>query len=121
VDNQILQGVMIGIVGMAILFAAMGVLILAMTLLERLFRNRAAEADNTSPDERPTVRSLSRETRDDEIAAAITTALVYLRSLEICEGGLGSTLEAGPSSWWSAGRAQQSPANALKVNNWRNQ
>jgi len=121
VDNQILQGVMIGIVGMAILFAAMGVLILAMTLLERLFRNRAAEADNTSPDERPTVRSLSRETRDDEIAAAITTALVYLRSLEICEGGLGSTLEAGPSSWWSAGRAQQSPANALKVNHWRNQ
>ena len=119
-DNQILQGVMVGIVGMSILFVAMGVLVLAMTLLERLFRNRTVEPDKTLPDERPPVRSLQRETRDDEIAAAITTALVYLRSLEICEGGLGATLEAGPNSWWSVSRTQQSPADALKVNHWRN-
>ena len=118
--NLILQGLMIGLVGMAILFAAMGLLILAMTGLEWLFRKQTVKPDKILPDERTTVSSLERETRNDEIAAAIATALVYLRSLEICEGGLGSTLEAGPSPWWSVGRAQQSPANALKINQWRN-
>jgi sodium pump decarboxylase gamma subunit len=120
VENQILQGVMIGIIGMAILFAAMGVLILAMTLLEWLFRNRTEESEKTLPDERPAVSSLQWKTKDEEIAAAIATALAYLYSLEICESGLGSTLEAKPSSWWAVGRAHQSPANALKINHWRN-
>ncbi len=118
--NLILQGLMIGLVGMAILFAAMGLLILTMTVLEWLFRKQTVKPDKTLPAERTTVSSLQRETRDDEIAAAIATALVYLRSLEICEGGLGSMLEAEPSPWWSVGRAQQSPANALKINHWRN-
>jgi len=120
VFNLILQGLMIGLVGMAVLFAAMGLLILTMTVLEWLFRKQTVGPDKTLPAERTTVSSLQRETRDDEIAAAIAIALVYLRSLEICEGGLGSTFEAEPSPWWSVGRAQQSPANALKINHWRN-
>ncbi len=120
VSNQIFQGLMIGLVGMAILFAAMGLLILAMTGLERLFRKQAVKPDRTLPDEKTTISSLQQETKEEEIAAAIATALVYLRSLEICESGLGSTLESKPSPWWSVGRAQQSPANALKINHWRN-
>lgn len=119
-SNLILQGLMIGVVGMAILFVVMGLLILAMTVLERLFRGQTVGPDITLPNERTTVNSLQRETKDEEIAAAIATALVYLRSIEICESGLGSTLEAEPSPWWSVGRAQQSPANALKINRWRN-
>ncbi len=119
-SNLIFQGLMIGIVGMAILFAAMGLLILAMTVLERSFRKQALRPDKTLPDERTTISSLRRETKEEEIAAAIATALVYLRSLEICESGLGSTLESGPSPWWSVGRARQSPANALRINHWRN-
>ena len=119
--DLILQGVIIGVVGMTVLFAAMGLLILAMVVLERLFRNQTAKPAKALPDERSTASSLQPETKEDEIAAAIATAVVYFRSLENLEGGLGATLEARPSPWWSASRAQQSPADALKINHWRNQ
>jgi len=120
VFDLIIQGVMIGVIGMAILFAAMGLLIVAMVVLERLFRERKAKPVKTTPSERTATSSLQRETKDEEIVAAIVTALVYLRSLEICDSGLGATLETGPSRWWFEGRARQSPAHTLQINHWRN-
>ena len=118
--NQLLQGLIISILGMTFLFAAMGLLILAMTVLERLFRPKTAKPDTTLSDQKPTGSSPQQATEEAEIAAAIATTLLYLRSLDIDESGLGSTLETSPSRWWFAGRTQQSPADALKINRWRN-
>ncbi len=119
-SNPLLQGLIISIVGMTFLFAAMGLLILAMTVLEWLFRPKTARPDTTLPDQKTTSSSAQQATAEAEIAAAIATALLYLRSLDIHESGLGSTLETGPSRWWFVGRTQQSPADALKINRWRN-
>lgn len=118
--DLVLQGVMIGVVGMAILFAVMGLLFVAMVILERLFRERKKKTVKPIPAERTATSSLQRETKDEEIVAAIASALVYLRSLEICDSGLGTTLEKGPSRWWFEGRGRQAPAQAMQINHWRN-
>lgn len=118
--NPLLQGLIVSILGMTFLFAAMGLLILAMTVLERLFRPKTAQPDPNLPDQKIPSSSTQQATKEAEIAAAIATALLHLRSLEIHESGLGSTLETGPSRWWFASRAHQSPADAMKINRWRN-
>ena len=76
-------------------------------------------SDEAKPTEKSTVSSLAGDPVDEEIVAAIAVAIAQVRTLELCEVGLGSTLEGAPSRWWHTGRAQQSPANALRTNPWR--
>jgi sodium pump decarboxylase gamma subunit len=114
--NTILQGVILLVIGMGVLFAAMALLILAMVLLERLFRTRQLVSDEGEPKETSLVVStLARDAEDEEIVAAIAVALAYLRSLEISQSGLGTALEAGHSSWWTMGQMQQRPVNTLRT------
>jgi sodium pump decarboxylase gamma subunit len=118
-SNLYVQGLTISVVGISLTFLALGLLILAMILLERLFRTQEPIPE-PEPVEKSTVGSLARDSADEEVVAAIATALAFLRSREICESGLGANLETGPTRWWYAGRTQQSPADALKINLWRN-
>jgi sodium pump decarboxylase gamma subunit len=112
-DNLFWQGLTITILGMGLTFAALGILILAMILLDRLFRTRPLLPDQQAVPETPVVGALARDTEDEEIAAAIAIALAHFRSLDICRSGLGTALETGPGKWWSAGLIQQSFLNAL--------
>jgi sodium pump decarboxylase gamma subunit len=122
VSNVIVQGLILSVIGISLTFLALGILILVMVLLDRIFRDdKKEEADEPEPTEKAAVDSLARERVDEEIVAAIAVALAQVRSLEICEGGLGSTLEEIPSRWWQTGRAHQSPADALGINHWRKQ
>jgi Na+-transporting methylmalonyl-CoA/oxaloacetate decarboxylase gamma subunit len=98
---------------MTLLFAAMGLLILAMFLLERLFRTRKLVPDEQELGERETVGRHERDTADEEVAAAIALALAHLRSLEISRSGLGTALEAGRGSWWALGHIQQRPLDVM--------
>jgi len=102
-----MQGLSLSLMGITITFAALGLLILAMIVLERLFRTRKLVPEERSPEETPVASTLARDTQDEEIVAAITVALAYLRSLEIGRSELGMTLEAGHGGWWTAGRVQQ--------------
>lgn len=109
-NNLYIQGLTISVVGIGLTFLALGLLILAMILLERFFRDsETPESEAAAPP--PEAAPAAAETRDEEITAAIATALVYWRSMS--QRGLGATLQAGRSPWWAAGRAQQSPADAL--------
>jgi sodium pump decarboxylase gamma subunit len=102
------QGLWISVIGLTILFIAMGLLFVLMMLLERLSRSRTqpvsqAEAaftrDTTTPE----------QAKNDEIAAAITVAVAYLRGQERGKSSLGSSLETGPGQWWLQGRVRQAP------------
>jgi sodium pump decarboxylase gamma subunit len=108
--NLYIQGLTISIVGISLTFLALGLLILAMILLERFFRDgKPAEPAEAAPEE---ISVTVQDTEDEEIAAVIATALAHRRS--ISQSGLGATLEAGVSPWWAMGRAQQCPSDALQ-------
>ncbi len=108
-----MQGIVLLVVGMAFLFASMGVIILAMIVLERLFRTRKLVPEELEPGERETVSRHERDTADEEVVAAIALALAHLRSLDIARSGLGTALEAGHGSWWTIGQVRQRPLTVL--------
>ncbi len=93
------QGLTISVMGMGLTFAVLVVLIVTVTLLKRVFPGQV----------QPSVSHESNETEpatEEEIAAAIAVALLYLRAADSHPGNLGATLEAGPGPWWRAGRMQ---------------
>ena len=104
--NPIMQGIILFVVGMAVLFAAMLLLILAVILLRRLFPPLQPVPVEQKPEARETVEGAVRVS-EEEIVAAIAVALAHLRSLEMGQAGLGTALEAGRGPWWTEGRIQQ--------------
>ena len=101
-DSTFLQGLWITAVGMGLVFLALGILVLAMMALERLFRPRAEGAMVTDAAEEPS-------TEEEEIAA-IAVALANLltkKEAQVGDRQLGSALRDGPGSWSVVGRGQQ--------------
>ena len=102
------QGLWISVIGLSILFIAMGLLFVLMMLLERLTRGRTQPViQKEAPLNRDT--TALEQAKKDEIAAAIAVAVAYLRAQDRGKSSLGSTLEAGPGQWWLLGRVQQAP------------
>lgn len=115
--NIYMQGLTISLLGMSLTFLSLGLLILAMIVLERYFRDGepvTADAPGPGPDEQITpATTQADETEDEQIAAVIATALAYWRGKS--QSGLGTTMQtAGTDPWWTMGRAQQNPADALQ-------
>lgn len=99
------QGLTISLIGMGLTFAALGLLILVMVLLERLTRHQTVPS--ITGQAQPTVSPPAHPTTDENVVAAIVIALAHMRSLDICQSGLGSTLEVGPGPWWRLGQSHQ--------------
>ena len=97
--DAIWQGLSLSAVGMGMTFAVLGLLILAMVALERIFRTRRLIPEERSAEEAPASGSLVRDTQEEEIVAAIAVALAHLRSLDMSRSGLGEALEAGRGPW----------------------
>lgn len=91
------QGLVISGLGLGLTFAALGLFILVILGLQRLFAAQPAKPEPVQPAPAPVS---ARDSEAEEIAAAICIALSHLRALEICESGLGQTLEAGRGPWW---------------------
>jgi Na+-transporting methylmalonyl-CoA/oxaloacetate decarboxylase gamma subunit len=99
--DAIWQGLSLSALGISLTFAALGVLILAMFLLERIFRTRRLIPEEWPPEEMPAHNSLARDMGEEEIVVAIAVALAHLRSLDMERSGLGEALEAGHGPWGS--------------------
>ncbi len=97
--DAIWQGLNLSVLGMGLTFAALGLLIVAMVALERIFRTRRLIPEERSPEELPVANSLARDMREEETVVAIAVALAHLRSLDMCRSGLGEALEAGRGPW----------------------
>ena len=97
--NVIEQGLSLSVLGIGLTFAALGLLILAMFMLERIFRTRRLIPEERSPEEMPVASSLAWDMEEEETVAAIAVALAYLRSLDMSRSELGEALEAGPGPW----------------------
>ncbi len=95
------QGLQISALGMGLTFAALGLLILAMFLLERLFRVR----ETVEPPEGEATPVADQ----GEIVAAIAAALHHFQENNGRSPNLGANLEQGRGAWWRANAARQSP------------
>lgn len=106
------QGLTLSIIGMTVTFAALGLLILSIFILGRLFRTRPLDSDKKEePQERQVVSSLARDTEEEEVVAAIAVALAHVHSLDISRSGLGVALESGRGPWWAMSQLQRHPDN----------
>ena len=101
-DSTFLHGLWITVIGMGLVFLALGILVLAMIALDRLFRPKAEGARATETAEEPS-------TKEEEIVA-IAVALASLlakKEAQVGDQQLGSTLGDGPGSWSVVGQGQQ--------------
>ena len=108
-DSTFLQGLWITVVGMGLVFLALGLLVLAMIALKRLFRPRAEGAMVRRAVEEPL-------TGEEEIVAIAVALASLLTKKEAPVGGrqLGSVLGDGPGSWSVVGRGQQLRAGRIR-------
>jgi Na+-transporting methylmalonyl-CoA/oxaloacetate decarboxylase gamma subunit len=97
VSDLLIRGLEISLIGMGLTFAALGLLIGTMVLLERLFRPASATVEKRPRLPPSPTREVSEE---EEIAAAIAIALAYFERGESEGNSLGATLELGRSQWW---------------------
>jgi Na+-transporting methylmalonyl-CoA/oxaloacetate decarboxylase gamma subunit len=87
---------------MGLVFLALGLLVLAMMALERLFQPRAEGVMVTGAVEEPS-------TEEEEIAtiAVALASLLARKEAPVGNRQLGSALGDGPGSWSVVGRGQQ--------------
>jgi Na+-transporting methylmalonyl-CoA/oxaloacetate decarboxylase gamma subunit len=99
--QALMQGLSISISGMLITFLSLGVFILIMLGLQRIFPPHPEEGEKDDGKNEPEPCE-PMDTSEEEIAVAVATAIQYLRS----EGklSLGKSLENGPGPLWTSRR-----------------
>ncbi len=103
--DPIVQGLEITILGLTVTFTALGVFILVMMLLKRIFRVKIEEIETTTEEVAVSGNASDYVTADDdsELIAVIAAAVSYVRGKTL--SSLGSTLENGKGSWWVSNRS----------------
>jgi hypothetical protein len=100
-----MQGLSISIIGLFITFFALGVFILLMIVLQRIFPPKTEVEEE--PEAEPVIQieleqASSKPEKETEMAAAISAAVSYFQAAS--QPSLGSNLEGGRGRWWSANR-----------------
>jgi sodium pump decarboxylase gamma subunit len=98
--SPIVQGLNVSIAGMIIIFIVMGLFILVMVILQKIFPPKAEveTSEEAVAEEQPIAVAQS----DDEVVAVIMAALNYARSTS--QSQLGSALQSGRGAWWVSNR-----------------
>jgi sodium pump decarboxylase gamma subunit len=98
--NPIIQGLEITVLGLLVTFTALGIFILVMLVLKRIFREKPETGDAQEIVEAAPIVDLSTsEVEDDsEVIAVIAAAIAYIKSKTFST--LGASLESGKSTWW---------------------
>lgn len=102
--SPIAQGLEVSLLGIVITFLALGVFILIMVVLKRLFPAAIQENNAQVVEAAPEAADVVAETGDEEgeIVAAIAAALAVSRSRQ--QRSLGDALLDGRGGWWTVHR-----------------
>lgn len=104
--ENIMLGVEIFILGMVILFAALGLVVVFISVLDRLFPARRAAPQTLEPvPSEPEPQVDSQRLEEMAVAMAVAICLVE-REEELVQPGLGERLEQPHGPWWSRGEAR---------------
>lgn len=104
--NLLGQGIQISLIGLGLTFAALGLLIGMIWLLQRLFPAPAVTEETTtsspsSEAEAPThTTEPDDEIGEEELIAVIAAAIAYAHTDFYPNPALGDTLAGGPGPWW---------------------
>ncbi|MGA9531959.1 MAG: OadG family transporter subunit [Anaerolineales bacterium] len=100
--NLYAQGLTLSLMGMLVTFASLGLLILIIVLLQRMFGGaQPAAAPSTRPEPAANhVLPINENADDAQLAAAIAVAMA-LQSDQHRSGELGAALTEGRGRWWS--------------------
>jgi len=106
--NNFAQGLEVSLLAMVITFLALGVFILVMVVLQRIFPPAAAEQgqEGEAREDEPEVLSVTSadESEEGAVAAAIAAALNHFQAAGRTQ--LGSSLREGRGAWWVSRRAE---------------
>ncbi|MFP3854121.1 MAG: OadG family transporter subunit [Anaerolineales bacterium] len=114
--DLLLQGLTLSITGILVTFSSLGLLILIIIGLQRLFpaeEDLMAGAESTTSVSLPD--TMSPTDLDPEVAAAIAIAVEHFRAMEYEVSGIGSSLEQGPGAWWHARQFPAVPSRPRNV------
>jgi hypothetical protein len=108
--NKFGQGLEVSLLALIITFLALGVFILVMVVLQRIFPPPVEEEEKeTEPgqEETPLVSlTIADESEEGAVAAAIVAALTYYQAAGRVQ--LGSALREGRGAWWVSRRSEAS-------------
>jgi sodium pump decarboxylase gamma subunit len=96
--NPIIQGLQVSVLGLVITFLALGLFILVIEVLKRLFPAKIEAQEE--PESTLLVVETAEPGEEGELVAAITAA-IYCAQAEK-HGQLGDALSQGRGGWWSA-------------------
>lgn len=104
-DNIILEGLSISLTAMLLTFLSLGLFILIMIVLQRLF---PAKPETEAADVEVVTKALDENAdpcgpsqEEAAVVAAITAAVSYVRAQT--QAGLGENLKQGRGGWWGTG------------------
>jgi len=117
--NLITQGLEISIIGITITFLALGVFILIMFVLKRLFpskpvANEDVEGEDQETNDYPSQETQAENSQDQEIAVAIAVAVNYFQTQGQTQ--LGGTLQEGRGAWWISNQMSGRQKSGLHIN-----
>ena len=112
--NELLQGLELSLLGLTLTFSGLGLLVLLIMALERIFRQRPLVPEAPPLDDKPQADTLTRDSTEEERVAAIAVALTHLLRMEQSRGRLGTALEEGRGAWWRAGQGGQLRSQARR-------
>jgi Na+-transporting methylmalonyl-CoA/oxaloacetate decarboxylase gamma subunit len=104
------QGLLISLLGLMLTFLALGMLILTIVILQRLFNPLPA-----LPSMPGSVAGAPSDV-DEEAVAAIAAAVLVLRTRDRRSSTLGRALEAGPGRWWQGPQTSDAPPTRKYAN-----
>ena len=106
--SSIYQGIYLSLVGILITFGSLGLLIVVIVLLDKVF-NRSPKDEMLAPGETKEAENLSPVQDIDRMkAAGIAVAVAVLMSKGQKGSRLGKALEAPPGRWWGDDRIKES-------------
>jgi sodium pump decarboxylase gamma subunit len=102
-DIQI--GLYIGLLGMSVLFIALGALALMIMLLDAIFRPKPPKEAEVVEAEKEAPLAASR--REFQLVAAVAVAVSHLLHKRRPQADLGRSLEQGPGRYWERASEHQ--------------
>jgi len=112
--NPILQGLTISISGILITFLALGLFILIMIVLQKLFPAESESPAGSDAEKKTIVESSTAVEDEGEVVAAIAAAVAYFQQSFAQSGDLGTSLNEGRGTWWMVRRINANPTIRLK-------
>lgn len=115
-SENFLAGLSISISGILITFLALGIFILVMVILQKLFpgKDEAAPEEQavTEVPEQPALVKVVEE-EDEDLPVIFATAISHFRSK--AQSSLGTSLMEGKSGWWASNRINAQQGLGIRI------